>query len=121
MGIPPVFPSERQVTRRQALAGKLVISCLIGIATGLGIAAQMTADAEEGRSLTLQEYIADFEEHKAELESFEMPPAASVASGVIFALVVFGIYEVLGLGLGRVFAALGRWRHRDRLSTVSEH
>ncbi len=112
MGIPPLFPSELKVTRRHALAGKLVIICVIGVAMGLAVAADLAQDSEEGRALTLEEYVADFEEHKEELESSEIPPAASVLGGAVLAFVVFGVYEILGLGVGRLFAALGRWRNR---------
>lgn len=120
MGIPPVFPSEHQVTRRQALAGKLVIICIMGIAIGLAIEAQMKADFERSQSLTLEEYVADFDEYKEDLRSSEMPPAASVAAGVIFTFTVFGVYEILGLGVGRLFATVTRRRHGMRMPAISD-
>ncbi|MEJ2239812.1 MAG: hypothetical protein P8X82_16075 [Gemmatimonadales bacterium] len=120
MGIPPVFPSDRQVTRLQALAGKLVIICIMGITIGLAIEAQMNADFQRSQSLTLEEYVADFDEYKEDLRSSEMPPAASVAAGVIFTFTVFGVYEILGLGVGRLFATATRRRHRMRMPEISD-
>ncbi len=51
---PGVFPKHQMI-------GKIILVALVGVTAGYGLGVAFSADAELGRTLTLEEYIADFE------------------------------------------------------------
>ncbi len=70
----------------------------------------MASDAARGNSLTLKQYVADFENHKKELIKSDLPMPFSVVLGTLLIMLVFGFYELLVFGVDRLLGALDRRR-----------
>lgn len=87
---------------------KGTIALVVGLAVGYGVGLSLAHDAAKGRALTLDQYMADFKIHKTDLESSAMPMGLSLLSGVVLVFAVFGLYELLAVGLARVLVALDR-------------
>lgn len=90
---------------------RVIVALLLGIATGYGVGKSLAKDAAEGRALTLETYIADFEHHKEELSKSAMPMGVAIVSGIVMIVVVFGVYEVLVLGVDKLLEAVDRRRN----------
>lgn len=61
------------------ISAKVVILFSVGVLVGHAIGRSLASDAAQGRSLTMKEYIADFDAHKAKLTSSEIPMPAATA------------------------------------------
>jgi uncharacterized membrane protein YqhA len=83
------------------LIARLIVLVLLGVVTGYAVGKSLAADAAKGQTLTLKEYIADFESHKQDLIKSKMPMAMAVFVGVLMIVVVFGIYELLVLAVDK--------------------
>lgn len=92
---------------RQLIA-RLIVVILLGVATGYAVGKSVAKDAATGRELTLKQYIADFEKHKEELVSSDMPMWLAIISGVLMIVVLFGVYELLVLGVDRALQLVDR-------------
>lgn len=92
--------------QKQLLVAKMFIALAVALVVGYAVGVSTAQDAERGRSLTLKAYIADFERHKANLESSDMPMAAAVVAGVIMVVGTFGLYELLAFGLVKGYHAV---------------
>jgi len=66
----------------------------------------------------MKEYIANFEDHKEELISSRMPMGLALVSGVIMIVLVFGLYELLVLGVDKTLAAMDRRKAPDATSSA---
>ncbi len=94
------------MSRDHIVGAKVVVALLLGVLLGYAIGNSLKRDAERGRALTMKQYVADFDRHKAKLETSEMPMALSLLSGVIMVATLFGVYELLAFGLGKALAAV---------------
>ena len=92
------------------LIARLIVVILLGLVTGYAAGKSVAKDAATGRELTLKQYIADFEKHKEELVSSDMPMWLAIISGVLMIVVLFGVYELLVLGADKVLAMMDRRR-----------
>ena len=92
------------------LIARLIVVILLGLATGYAVGKSVAKDAARGHELTLKQYIADFESHKEDLVSSDMPMWLAIISGVLMIVVFFGVYELLVLGADRVLQFLDRRR-----------
>lgn len=91
---------------------RALVAILLGIATGYAFRISVAHDAAEAKQLTLKQYVADFEQHKQKLIQSDIPMAVAILSGVIFVVVVLGVYELLVWGCDRLLALVDR-RKRD--------
>jgi hypothetical protein len=94
--------------REHRVGARVIVAVVLGALLGYAIGASTKSDAERGRALTMKEYIADFDHHKAKLETSEVPMAVALISGVIMVAGLFGVYELLAFGLGKALAAVTR-------------
>jgi hypothetical protein len=104
-------------TSRTFLA-KAIVAIAMGAAVGWFVHASLARDAERGRSLTLNEYTADFTRTKEHLESSESPMAFVVGSLVLLSLGLFGLYEFAGALLSVIIGSLAG--HQGRGSSAGE-
>jgi amino acid transporter len=88
--------------------GRSITVAIIGVALGYAIGLSVNRDAERGKALTREAYIAQFDAHKAQLEKSGGPMPLYVIIGVIMCVGVFGVYEGLSWGAERAISALGR-------------
>jgi len=94
--------------REHIFVAKIVIAIILGALLGYGMAASTKADAARAKDLTMKQYVADFDGYKAKLEGNQMPMAVAVVVGVLMVAALFGLYEALALGLGKVLALVTR-------------
>ena len=92
------------------IAARLIIAVLLGIVTGYAVGKSLASDAAKGSSLTLKEYVDDFENHKKDLLESGTPLAAAIVVGVLMVTVALGLYELLVLAVDKVLGALDRRR-----------
>jgi hypothetical protein len=88
------------------IGARVVVALLLGALLGYGVGKSLESDAERGKNLTLKQYVADFESYKEDLVSSEEPMAATVVVGMIMVALMFGTYELLAFGVGRVLQAV---------------
>ncbi len=110
---PGVFPKHQMI-------GKIILVALVGVTAGYGLGVAFAADAELGRTLTLEEYIADFESYRAELQSAEVTMAGAIALGMIMVAGFFALYEAMGLAVGWVVALVLPSSRKDTKVTSAE-
>src|SRR6266516_2449349 len=79
------------------IVARLIVALVLGCVVGYAVGKSMASDAARGQSLTLKEYIADFENHKKELIKNDLPMPFSVVLGTLLIMLVFGFYELLGI------------------------
>ncbi len=91
----------------EGLVARLLAAVLIGLALGCAIGASFVHQAQQGRSLTMKEYVGDFQRHKADLEKSPTFVAA-LAISIALAFGLFGVYE----GLRVILEKLLRWLAR---------
>ena len=108
-----VFPKHRMI-------GKIILVALVGITAGYGLGVAFAADAERGHTVTLEEYIADFESYRAGLQSSEIPMAGAIPLGMIMVAGFFAIYEAMGLAVGWVVALVLPSSRKDTKVTSAE-
>ena len=96
------------MSREHQVGARVIVAVLLGALLGYAIGTSTKSDAERGKALTMKEYVADFDRHKAKLESSEMPMAVALISGVIMVAGVLGVYELLAFGLGKALAVVTR-------------
>jgi hypothetical protein len=94
--------------RLPRFVAKGTIIVLAGLAIGYYMGLDTAHDSARGRALTMKQYIADFEHHKAHLESAAIPMIPSLLIGVLMTTFTFGVYELLGAGLAKGIRALDR-------------
>ena len=93
------------------LLARVIVALLLGLLGGYAIGKGMEQDAERWRTLTVKEYVAEFEAEKAKLATAAKAPlAAMVLVGAVMVVVFFGIYELFVLGADKLLAALDRRR-----------
>jgi len=88
------------------IGARIVVALVLGALVGYAVGQSLHNDAERGKTLTLKQYVADFEKHKEDLVSSETPMAATIVMGMIMVALLFGVYEVLVFGVGKAFQAL---------------
>ncbi len=94
------------MSQKQLLLAKAIIGLLIGLVVGYAVGVSLAKDAAKGRALTMEQYVADFQRHKADLESSAIPMPAAVVIGVLMVFGAFALYEGLSYGLAKGFAAV---------------
>ena len=93
------------------LLARVIVAIVVGLVGGYAIGKSMEKDAERWRTLTVKEYVAEFEAEKAEYATAAKSPlAVMVLVGTLMVVVFFGIYELLVLGVDRLLRALDRRR-----------
>ncbi|HJS44014.1 MAG TPA: hypothetical protein VJ755_11125 [Gemmatimonadales bacterium] len=90
------------------LLARFLVTLVIGLLIGVAVAKSLEADAAKGRSLTMKEYIEEFDSHKEELTQGEMPLGASIFVVTLMVMVILGVYEMLVFGVERLLGVLGR-------------
>ena len=91
-----------------ALVAKGTIALVAGLALGYAVGVSLAHDSEKGRALTMKVYIADFERHKADLESSQVPTWVALLAGVCITFATFLGYELLAFGLTKAIVAVDR-------------
>ena len=94
---------------RMVLA-RILVTLVIGLLIGVAVAKSLEADATRGRSLTMKEYIEEFDSHKEKLTAGEMPLGASIFVVTLMVMVALGLYELLVFGVDKLLGLLGRRR-----------
>jgi hypothetical protein len=95
----------------RTIVARVIVAVLLGIAAGYAIGRGLAVDAAEGRALTLKEYITEFENHKKHLTDSELPMSVAILSGVLMVVFLFGVYEILVLGVDKLLALVDRRRN----------
>ena len=104
---------------KYVLIAKSVVTLLLGLLFGYAIGGSMARDADRGRALTKDAYIADFERFKAKLETKDIPTSISIISGVVMTLGTFGICELLAFGLAKGIGAVAGRRSEGDPTTLT--
>jgi Na+/H+-dicarboxylate symporter len=99
--------------RARDIVARLIVAILSGIAVGYFFGTSVASDAARGRTLTLKEYIADFENHRRTLLRNDLPMWAALLTMVVLMLAFFGVYELLVVAVDRALRALDRRRGGD--------
>lgn len=94
---------------RMVLA-RLLVTLVIGLLIGVAVAKSLEADATKGRSLTMKEYIEEFDSHKQKLTQGEMALGASIFVVTLMVMVALGLYELLVFGMDKLLGVFGRRR-----------
>jgi hypothetical protein len=97
--------SQGHQTRK--IVARIIVAMLLGVAMGYAVGTSLASDAARGRALTMKDYVANFDNYKAKLESGS-PMAATILAGVFMALVAIALYELLVWVVDKVLAALDR-------------
>ena len=82
--------------------GKVLLLVIVGCLMGGFFAIDQAKKAEMGEQLTLEQYTAGFDQHRAALMRPSMPTWASILVCLLIALAAAGVYELLGGLLGLV-------------------
>jgi hypothetical protein len=93
------------------IVARLIVVVLFGIVIGYAVGKSLAKDATRGRDLTLKEYVADFESHKKDLITSDMPMALSMFVGVLMVVAFFAVYELLVFAVDRVLEAVDSRRN----------
>ena len=91
---------------RMVLA-RLLVTLVIGLLIGVAVAKSLEADAAKGRSLTMKEYVEEFDSHKQKLTQGEMPLGASIFVVTLMVMVALGLYEALVFGVEKLLGLFG--------------
>lgn len=76
--------------------GKAVTLFLISVVFAVAVESSLKADAEEAENLTREEYIANFEQYKADETDNTYMPVLMIVIVFIVAVIVAGFYELIG-------------------------
>lgn len=91
----------------QVLFGKLIVLLAFGICCGILMAISDEKEYEEGKALTKEEYINNYETYKAGLiGKAPVPVAVGVVIFVLMTFTFFGIYEGLGILSGKLIGVI---------------
>lgn len=90
------------------IIARVMVAILLGIATGYAVGKNLANEAAQGRELTLKAYIDEFDRHKEELSSSEIPMAIAIVSSIMVVVVFFGVYELLVFALDKVLQLVDR-------------
>ena len=96
------------MTRR--IIARLIAALVLGLVVGYAVGKNMARDVARGKTLTMKEYIADFDNHRKELVKSDLPMGFAVFIGALLVMLVFGLYELLVIGVDRVLGVLDRRR-----------
>jgi len=92
--------------KKNELIGKTLLVLALAILMGLLMAAEGKRNVAEGEQLTLEQYTADFEKHRADLLDEDVPIPVALIGSAILLFGVLGLYEIIGSGLGRMIGRL---------------
>ena len=95
------------------ILSRIIVAIVLGVGLGYGVGVSLQRDAERGRTITMSEYVSEFEAHRKELGESAIPMAAAIAVGIMMAIAAFGVYELLVLALDKGLAAVDRRRSGD--------
>src|SRR5882672_10157017 len=87
--------------QKNMFLAKSMVAVFLGAVLGYFIGNSLAADAEKGRTLTMDEYVDNFARYKADLESHTTKAGAFFAM-VILSLGFFALYEFLALLLAKL-------------------
>lgn len=90
------------------LLARILVTLVIGLLIGVAVAKSLEADAARGRSLTMKEYIEEFDSHKQKLTEGEMPLGASIFVVTLMVMVSLGLYELMVFGVEKLLGLFGR-------------
>lgn len=97
-------------SNNNTVIGKVIVLILLSCFTGYLFTLSKATDFDEGQKLTLEQYTAEFEHHKAKLTKKPKPLWVGIAIFGIFSFFTFGLYELLGGFLGMI---VGKVRRRS--------
>ena len=92
------------------IGARFIVALLFGALLGYAVGNSLHEDAERGKTLTLKQYVADFESYKENLVSSDAPTAAAVVMGMIMVALLFGVYELLVFGVAKALHAVAPGR-----------
>ena len=104
----PLFSAGPGILSKHLLAAKFFVVAVMGLIVGYALTSSFAEDVARAEAMTLEEYVAEFDDYKADLRSSEMPTAGAVAVGLIMIIGFFSIYEALSIALAWAIAALGK-------------
>ena len=87
---------------RNVFLAKGLVASAFGAASGWFLAQALTRDAERGRTLTMEQYIADFDRYKARLESQPLSTIGTIVAMVVLCVGIFGLCELLAALVARL-------------------
>jgi hypothetical protein len=91
---------------KHLLVAKVIVVLAIGMVMGYAMGVSFAHDVTKAQTITKEAYVADFDRYKSDLESSDIPMAGTVVMGTVFAAGVFGIYELVSMGLAIGFRSL---------------
>ena len=98
---------ESLMIPKHLLLAKAVLLIALGLGLGYALGVSYAKDAIKARTITMEEYVADFERYKADLaSSSDIPMPAAVVTGLIMVVGALGLYELLAMALAKGLAAV---------------
>ena len=97
------------------MIAKVVVILGLGAAFGHWLTIDCEAKAAAARALTLEEYTKNFEAYRAGLVAEAYPEWLYITVGFMMALLLFGLYEVLG----KLFGVVLGWTFVSKKRSVS--
>jgi hypothetical protein len=95
-------------TRR--IVARAIVAVPLGIVVGYAMGKTLAHDAAQAKTLTMNEYIADFDNHRKDLLKGDMPMGAAILIGTLMIVVALAGYELLVLGVDKVLGVVDRRR-----------
>ena len=92
------------------LVARLLVALVIGLLVGLAVGKSMERDAAQGKTLTMKEYIEDFDHHKQELIRGDLPAGYAVVVGTLMVIATLGLYELLVFAMDKFLGLFRRQR-----------
>ncbi len=108
----PLFSVGPGVLSKYLIGAKIFVMILLGVLTGYVMAVDLAEDAERGEALTMEEYVAGYDDYKADLIASEIPTAGAIIAGLIMIVGVLSIYEALSVALAWGISVVGRGYER---------
>lgn len=100
-------PAPHNPIARRILA-RLIVALILGVFTGWAMGASVASDAARGRSLTIKEYLADFDDYRKHLIGNDVPMWAAIIMGILVLVIAVGVYELLVWVVDKTLGVTGR-------------
>jgi amino acid transporter len=94
------------LTRR--IVARIIVAILGGVVLGYFFGASVASDAARARSLTLKEYIADFDTYRKGLLKSDVPMWGAILTMIVMVIALAGVYELLVLAVDKLLRRLDR-------------
>jgi hypothetical protein len=94
----------------RTLLARLLVAVIIGLLLGVTVGKSMERDVAKGKSLTMKEYIEDFDNHRKDLTKGDMALGYAILIVTLMVMVLIGLYEVLVFAMDKLLGLFDRRR-----------